>query len=658
MKILRNRHFWIILAFFLIFGLFQYVELLNLSGTELPSYHWGLTRHAADRFLLLFPVIYTAWVFGYASGTWVFAGAFILCIPRTLFMSPSIPDAIIESIAFLLIGVFIIWLVRLKDIEKKRADKNISALDSTYRVLQNSLDALTKSEKRLTMLNAASEILNSTLDLQSVFQKTVHLVSELMSTEITLLYTMDAATRELTLVAYEGVSEEFARTMAHVRTGEGTYGEVAQTGKTVLTETKRSDFHFQNDAFYKMKIQVQLCVPLLYQKRVIGIMCVGSRRPREFTTEDGELLGAAGKQVAIAAENARLYEIQKQIANRLEKSEGDYRRLFEAASDAIWAHDLSGKVVMANKAAVELIGMTPEQLIGGDIRQFLTPEGLEIARSVRRALLTGTPFQQPYELKLIRPDKTEIIYMVSSSLVRHADEEPVFEHVARDITKERRMQDNLRHYVQQITRIQEEERARIARDLHDDTAQALYVLTRKIDNFARTSSNLPPETSEFLDGLGDYVRSVLQGVRRFSQDLRPPMLDDLGLLVTIRWLLGDMEERTHVKTSLTVSGEQRRLATHVELAVFRIVQEALRNVEKHAQAKSLVVNIAFEQKTINISITDDGKGFKLAGEVGDLPREGRLGLMGMDERARLLGGKITINSELKHGTTLLIELQV
>ena len=277
---------------------------------------------------------------------------------------------------------------------------------------------------------------------------------------------------------------------------------------------------------------------------------------------------------------------------------------------------------------------------------------------MRRHLLLGQSFTQPYEQKLIRKDKSEVILMLSSNMVKHGDDPPVFEHVARDVTRERRMQDNLRHYVQQITRIQEEERNRISRDLHDDTAQALYVLRRQVDNFARSSTNLPLEAATFLKGLGEQIKSILQGVRRFSQDLRPPMLDDLGLLATIRWLTGDMENRTHVIVKLTVTGTERRLAPHVELAVFRIIQEAFRNVEKHAAATQIDVKIEYDERKINISVTDNGKGFKLAGEIGELPREGRLGLMGMEERAHLLGGNIIIKSEVNHGTQVLIELPV
>jgi two-component system sensor histidine kinase DegS len=219
------------------------------------------------------------------------------------------------------------------------------------------------------------------------------------------------------------------------------------------------------------------------------------------------------------------------------------------------------------------------------------------------------------------------------------------------------MQDNLRYYVQQITRTQEEERNRIARDLHDDTVQALYAMTRQVDNYIRGSEILSEGTVTFLKNLEDQLRSVSQGVRRFSQDLRPPMLDDLGLLSTLRWLAGDMEQRCGICTSLAVSGTERRLLQHIELAIFRIVQEALRNVEKHAAATVVGVTVKFDPQQIVITVEDNGKGFELS-ELGDLPRVGRLGLMGMEERARLLGGSIKIQSVLNKGTSVFISVPV
>ncbi len=656
MKYLRNPHIWAICLLFIIFGLLQYVELMGIPGTEPPSYHWGLTRHSFDRLLLLIPIVYANWLLGFTVGLSITAAAALVCLPRTIFISPVTLDAALEMLALVAAGVLVCFLFWFKNKEKTRADNIALELDRTRIILQHNLDALTISEKRLSMLNAISATLYSSLELEGVFQKTIRLVSELMSSEVILLFTLEKPILELKLVAHEGVSEEFAFALGRLKVGETVYGEVSRTGQPVVVENTHDNDQSINNELKKMRIQVQLVTPLIYQESVSGVLCVAMRRPRHFDNDDIELMMAIGRQVAVAIENARLYEIQRQTTQQLIRSEGSYRRLFERASDAIWANDLSGIVTVANRAAVELMGDTIEEMIGSDIRQFLSAEGLETARRVRRLLLAGQPFQQPYEQKLVRKDKTEVILMVSTSLVRHGDEPPVFEHVARDVTKERRMQDNLRHYVQQITRTQEEERNRIARDLHDDTAQALYVLARQVDNFIRSSVNLPAETSAFLKGLNEHVRSTLQGVRRFSQNLRPPMLDDLGLLATLRWLVSDMEQRIGVATKLEVSGTERRLAPHVELAIFRIVQEAMRNIEKHAAATQVDAKIEFTEDKILISIADNGKGFKLESEVGELPREGRLGLMGMEERAHLLGGSIDIQSEVDRGTHVLIEV--
>ena len=592
------------------------------------------------------------------AGLAVTVASLLVSLPRTLFISPTRVDSILELVAMTAVGLMVCFLFWLRSRESARADKLAKDLEETRKILQNNLDALTISEKRLSMLNTISATLYNSLELEGVFQKAVHLVSELMSTEVTLLFMADDKNEELQLVAREGVSEEFALAVDRLKFGEGVYGEVARTANPIVIESAKHAGQNVVNEFSKMHIQVQLIVPMVYQEKVRGLICVAMRRPRQFAQYDIDLMSAVGTQIAVAIENARLYEIQRQTMDELTKSEGKYRRLFERASDAIWANDLSGTVTVANRAAVELMGDTVETMIGSDIRQFLNTEGLETARRVRRILLAGQPLQQPYEQKLIRKDKSEVILMVSTSLVKHTDEPTVFEHVARDVTRERRMQDNLRHYVQQITRTQEEERNRIARDLHDDTAQALYVLTRQVDNFLRGTNNISAETAAFLKGLGEHIRNALQGVRRFSQDLRPPMLDDLGLIATLRWLAGDMELRTHVATRLSITGTERRLASHVELAIFRIVQEALRNVEKHASATEVDVNIEFTPEKIVIMVTDNGKGFQLVGEVGELPREGRLGLVGMEERAHLLGGRVTIKSEVNKGTRIIIEVPV
>ena len=218
------------------------------------------------------------------------------------------------------------------------------------------------------------------------------------------------------------------------------------------------------------------------------------------------------------------------------------------------------------------------------------------------------------------------------------------------------MQDNLRYYLQEITRAQEEERKRIARELHDDTAQALYALNRQVDNFVRSGVNKPEDNAAFFRDLNSQVLGILDGVRRFGQDLRPPMLDDLGLLATLRWLVSELKEQYGIETDLRIVGVERRFAPEIELLLFRVVQEAMNNIGRHSQARKAEVSIEFGDDRTSVSITDNGVGFQPPESLGDLSRVGKLGFIGMQERVRLLGGSLTVQSDMGKGTTVIVDV--
>jgi len=217
---------------------------------------------------------------------------------------------------------------------------------------------------------------------------------------------------------------------------------------------------------------------------------------------------------------------------------------------------------------------------------------------------------------------------------------------------------NMRFYVRQITQVQEAERERIARELHDDTAQALLVLRRHLGALLGSPQQLPESTTQRLEQTRQLTDEILEGVRRFSQDLRPPTLDDLGLLPTLEGLVADLKAQEGIDVLLKVLGNQRRLSPEVELVLFRIVQEALNNVRRHARASKVVTTVEFGDERVRLTISDNGRGFELPGRMSDLAAAGKLGLMGMHERARLLGGVLTIQSEVEKGTTLIADLPV
>jgi len=225
-----------------------------------------------------------------------------------------------------------------------------------------------------------------------------------------------------------------------------------------------------------------------------------------------------------------------------------------------------------------------------------------------------------------------------------------------DITERKVAEDNLRYYLREITRAQEAERKRIARELHDDTAQLLGSLSRQLDNFIRKKHGFAPNEVLILKDLQAQLNRGVQGVDRFVQDLRPSLLDDLGLIPALRSLARGLQESDGIGVDLKVLGGERRFSPDVELLLFRIVQEALNNTRRHAQASEAQVVVEFAEDRTKVTITDNGRGFELPGRLDDFTRSGKLGLAGMQERAQLLCGTLEVKSTPGKGTTVMVEV--
>jgi len=245
---------------------------------------------------------------------------------------------------------------------------------------------------------------------------------------------------------------------------------------------------------------------------------------------------------------------------------------------------------------------------------------------------------------------------LATSLVLNKGEPVAFQHIARDVSEQKRMQENLRFYLRQTTRAQEEERKRISRELHDETIQAMVVLSRHLDTLASNSEGLSPDNRLRLEELRQQTNNIMQGVRRLSQDLRPAALDRLGLLSALEWLASDVAEYSGIATKVNVLGTERRLPEEIELVLFRITQEAMRNVWRHSQATAAEIIVEFDQSKTRITVNDNGKGFSLPQTIGDLARHGKLGLAGMQERAQLIGATLTVQAEAGKGSSITVDL--
>ena len=354
----------------------------------------------------------------------------------------------------------------------------------------------------------------------------------------------------------------------------------------------------------------------------------------------------------------RKYRTQLEVAHQeLQASEQRFRELFENAHDAIWLHDLDGNFITANKAAEKLSGYSMEELCKMNVKSFLSDESLNLARHIRSKLLQNEPVEQPYEQRLIKKDGSEAVVQLATSLVFDRSEPAAFQHIARDITEQKRMQENLRFYLQQVTKAQEEERKRISHELHDETVQALVVLSRQLDTLTSGDKGLPEDSRHRLEEIWKQTDDIIREVRRLSQDLRPAALDRLGLLPALEWLASEVTEYSGIVTKVNILGKQRRLPEEVELVLFRITQEALRNVWRHSQASKAEIKVEFEQSKTRITVSDNGEGFNLPDKIGDLARDGKLGLAGMQERAQLVGGTLMVQSRPGGGTSISVTVE-
>jgi two-component system, NarL family, sensor histidine kinase DegS len=220
------------------------------------------------------------------------------------------------------------------------------------------------------------------------------------------------------------------------------------------------------------------------------------------------------------------------------------------------------------------------------------------------------------------------------------------------------MEENLHYYLKEITRAQEDERKRISLELHDETVQYLIVLWRQLETISQKNKELSPESITLLQELREQTKNVIQSVRRLSQDLRPATLDRLGLLPALDHLAGEISGYSPITTTVRVLGKEKRLTEEVGLMLFRITQEAMRNALRHSQANQAEIIVEFKENKINVSIRDNGKGFCLPPDIRNLSQKGKLGLVGMQERARLIGGQLSIISEPEKGTTISVEVPV
>ena len=305
-----------------------------------------------------------------------------------------------------------------------------------------------------------------------------------------------------------------------------------------------------------------------------------------------------------------------------------------------------GRYVEANPTFLSLLGYTREQVVGR------TSLGLGIwkKRAQRAEMVTRLRNEEPvrdFETAIRGANNQTLIWVSSADLI-DVDGEPCILVISDDITEQRRAEDRLKNVSARLIRAQEEERNRIARELHDSLNQKLALLCVDLEEFRKTHQDL--DVSQELHAMCLRLQDASDDVHGLSQQLHPPKLDYLGLIPAVKDLCREFSARRPLRISLVSDEESNlvRLDKELELCVYRVIQEALSNVIKHSRALAARVYIRRRKDVLYVLISDAGKGFNV--EVARL--KGRMGLISMEERLRLANGRLIIRSKLHRGTQI------
>ncbi len=537
---------------------------------------------------------------------------------------------------------------------------------------------------RLRVLVESGIALSSELSLDALLQRLVETASELTGARYAALGVIDRSGQGLERFLTTGIDAETYAAIGDLPRGLGILGVLIRDAKPLRLDDLSSDPRSVGFPPNHPPMTSFLGVPIALRGVAYGNLYLTEKREGAFTEEDEELSKLLAAQAAVAIDNARLYETSMRWLRQLESvneignalaSEIELepllglvarrlRELVDARLVLIALKDSPGamRVVVAEGDGAEIAAGAELGL-----RESKTGRVLERGHSERIDTIVDDPeFDQAFTRRLGVSSALYVPLMVKGRTIgvvsahdrqggdpRFTDEDlRVAEalgaraSIAVDLA-ERVSRDSVRR----VLEAQEQERARLARELHDETGQALTSILlglRALEDAVDTADGRASAAS-----LRELVVGTLQDVRNLAVELRPAALDDFGLVAALERLVDSFRESTGIEVSLEASIGRERLASEVETTFYRLVQEALTNVVKHADARHVSISLVRKNGSVSAVVEDDGRGFSV-----EETRDDALGLVGMRERVALLGGRITVESSSGRGTTLAVEMPV
>ena len=411
-------------------------------------------------------------------------------------------------------------------------------------------------------------------------------------------------------------------------------------------------------SMHTSNVEVNEASPELVVQHIQRIIQSGSDRfETRHRCKDGRIIEVEVIATFLKLRERYVFAFMRDITER-KRAEEQIRLLayaVQSARDLICITDGENRFTFVNQSFVKAYGHSQEEVLGRKPDFLYSPKNPPgLCEHIFRQTLGGS---WKGELLNCRKDGTEFPVSLSTSEIKNSEGRTIgLIGVASDITERKRAEEELRLLPLRIIEAQEAERLRVARELHDGVNQLIASAKMRLRKVEDGVVSLNPAAREILARCSRLLVQALEENRRIAHNLRPSDLDEFGLAAASRNFCKELQSRTKLKVKYNIARIDQRLAPALELNLFRIMQEAVNNIEKHARAREVRLRIAFHGDSIVLKIQDDGRGFdSKRGKAGKGKWRG-IGLTNMRERAEFLGGTCTVESAPKQGTTITVRV--
>jgi PAS domain S-box-containing protein len=491
--------------------------------------------------------------------------------------------------------------------------------------------------------------------ISAIFEFLTTSIEALSDKALSCLMLLEEENQHLKLAMAPNLPKSFIREMARIeiRRGNGSCAMAAIRRRPVVVTSIADNPLWKNVKEIALAHELNACasVPISSKGGLLGTFAFYYADVRKPGSYDMRLLRLASQLLAVAIDHD-----SHQTA--LQNAEQKYRSIFENAVEGVFQTTPDGRFTVANPAMAKILGFSsPEELISNRIdiksQHYVQPE----RRAQFQRLIDAHGKVEGFEIEVYRKDGSTIWTSENVRVVRDENGKPLYyEGTFEDITERKVAQEARRELLHRIVTAQEDEQRRLSRELHDQMAQHLTAVTLGLKSLELQTSG---DSVEVVKRLQKFTNKMAREVRTIATQLRPLVLEDLGLDAALSDYVEEWSKQSDIPVDLHCNGLlRRRLPVDTETAVYRIVQEALTNISKHAEAERASIIVDTRSNHICAIIEDDGCGFDFAQKMRAPARDRRLGLINMQERAALVSGTLNIESTPGVGTTVILKVPV